>query len=369
MADSSSQTEKERYKSDEEELSIFEAKEMEESMWKKNMSAEFIEHEHWHIMYIIQYSTVSLAYITRMYNPTSKEFTGIDARDSVSKILQEMIDPEVGLITRTKGHKGKYSLTEKAKKMFTFDSDKIGTAPGINEAVRTVTRYYLNKGYFLAIADQKVKKDVYRTDMVAYDYNAKTPISVEIESEMEMNSHSEHVKLNMVKWPNLGFKKCHVWSYSRDLEELYDGLPDGAIKNDITIFIMDRETDEMRIIPHEPEADGKDGAGRGDGRTGINDGRPEDDACQTDAAVQKGAASGPGDAVHDDAAQHDTPQNAQGRPMVPNPWTVGIQPPDAVSYGARQDDSVPHEGAPDDAGPSDTQSGDGRTDVKKQGAA
>ena len=56
---------------------------------------------------IIQHRTVSLAYVTEKYNPTKKEFDGTDARDVVSKILQEMADPEVGLLTRIKNSKGK----------------------------------------------------------------------------------------------------------------------------------------------------------------------------------------------------------------------------------------------------------------------
>ena len=42
--------EKERYKSDDEELSIFDAKEIQENMWRINIAGEFIKHEYWHIM-------------------------------------------------------------------------------------------------------------------------------------------------------------------------------------------------------------------------------------------------------------------------------------------------------------------------------
>ena len=63
------------------------------------------------------------------------------------------------------------------------------------------------KGYFLAVAIQKVRKGKYRTDMIAYDYNAKAPISVEIESEAEMESHPEHVRFNMMKWMELGLQE------------------------------------------------------------------------------------------------------------------------------------------------------------------
>ena len=251
--------EKERYKSDEEELSIFDAKEMQENMWRQHTAAEFIKHEYWHIMSIIQHRTSSLAYVTEKYNPTNKEFDGTDARDVVSKILQEMADPEVGLLTRIKNSKGKerqgkYRLSDKAEKMLYFDPNEIGTSPDIKEAVRIVTKHYLAKGYFLAVAIQKVRKGKYRTDMIAYDYNAKAPISVEIESEAEMESHPEHVRFNMMKWMELGFKKCHIWSYAKNLEGLYDALAEGTVKKSITAFVMDHATDDIKIISSDPES-------------------------------------------------------------------------------------------------------------------
>ena len=246
--------EKERYKSDEEELSIFDAKAVEENRWRQHTAAEFIKHEYWHIMSIIQHRTVSLAYVTEKYNPTKKEFDGTDARDVVSKILQEMADPKVGLVTKDEGRKGKYSLTQKAKDMLYFEPNEIGTSPDIKEAVRNVRQYYLAKGYFLAIAMQKVRKGKYRTDMVAYDYNTKTPISVEIESEAEMESHPEHVRFNMMKWRELGFKKCDIWSYAKNLEELYNALAEGTVKKSITAFVMDHATDDVQIFSSDPES-------------------------------------------------------------------------------------------------------------------
>ena len=106
----------------------------------------------------------------------------------------------------------------------------------------------------MAIAIQKVRKGKYRTDMVAYDYNTKTPISVEIESEAEMESHPEHVRLNMMKWRELGFKKCDIWSYAKNLEELYNALAEGTIKKSITAFVMDHATDDVWIISSDPES-------------------------------------------------------------------------------------------------------------------
>ena len=195
-----------------------------------------------------------MAYVTERYNPTNKEFDGTDARDVVSKILQEMADPKVGLVTKGEGRKGKYSLTQKAKDMLYFDPNEIGTSPDIKEAVRHVTKHYLAKGYFLAVAIQKVRKGKYRTDMVAYDYNTKTPISVEIESEAEMESHPEHVRFNIMKWRELGFKKCHIWSYAKNLEELYNALAEGTIKNATTAFVMDYVTDGVQIFSSDPES-------------------------------------------------------------------------------------------------------------------
>jgi len=75
------------------------------------------------------------------------------------------------------------------------------------------------------------------TDLVAYDYLHDLPISVEIESYSEVDSHPEHVKLNMTKWRDLGFSECHIWSKNAKIQEIYDSLNDDE-KKSVKIFLL-----------------------------------------------------------------------------------------------------------------------------------
>ena len=89
---------------------------------------------------------------------------------------------------------------------------------------RDVFDTYLKKEAFVALASQKIRKDRDRTDLVVYDYDNRMPISVEIESTAEVQSHPEHVRYNMTKWPRLGFEQCHVWSKNPKIAQIFDGL-------------------------------------------------------------------------------------------------------------------------------------------------
>ena len=87
------------------------------------------------------------------------------------------------------------------------------------------------------MANQKVKKGKLRTDLVVYDYVRDIPISVEIESSAEYESHPEHVKLNMVKWKELGFKECHIWSKNAGVQKVHDSLSDEE-KESVKVFVV-----------------------------------------------------------------------------------------------------------------------------------
>lgn len=90
---------------------------------------------------------------------------------------------------------------------------------------------------FVCVASQKVKKGILRTDLVAYDYTTETSISVEVESFIETNSHPQHVKLNMIKWKDLGFSACHVWSKNPKIQDIYEKLTDEE-KENVEIFVV-----------------------------------------------------------------------------------------------------------------------------------
>jgi hypothetical protein len=64
--------------------------------------------------------------------------------------------------------------------------------------------------------------------MIAYDYQNDIAISIEIESTREVSSHPEKVRFNMLKWKELGFAECHVWSKSQKITEIRDNLGNEA---------------------------------------------------------------------------------------------------------------------------------------------
>ena len=52
----------------------------------------------------------------------------------------------------------------------------------------------------------------------------QVPISVEIESSLEVQSHPEHVLYNMIKWKKMGFEQCHVWSENPRIKKIFEGM-------------------------------------------------------------------------------------------------------------------------------------------------
>ena len=198
--------------------------------WLKNISVEHPSHDEW-LIYCILRKESELG----LSNIVDKFKNGTIHRDVMSDILTLMT--EEGKLTKSAGHKGLYSLTSRTKKYFDFTDETIGTAEDIPEMIDRVTNHYITQGIFVCVASQKVRKGVLRTDLVAYDYTTETPISVEVESFIETNSHPQHVKLNMVKWNDLGFSACHVWSKNPKIQDIYEKLTDTE-KENVEIFIV-----------------------------------------------------------------------------------------------------------------------------------
>lgn len=238
---------RESYGSKDDGMSLFDAREEERNLWKKNIDVLVPPRGYWHVILIMQDQIMGLGEITKLYNPGNNPVVGTTSRDHISKLLAGMLKD--GLVAKEDGRKGRYSLTAKAQGMVRFRSREIGTAGDVKEVMRHAVRYYLNKGYFLAMAGQTVRKGQNRTDMVAYDYATDTPISVEIESEAEGKSHLEHVRFNMMKWPELGFRKCHMWSFYSKIGQEYENMKEGKIKANTQIFILDKGDRPMRVIP------------------------------------------------------------------------------------------------------------------------
>ena len=161
---------------------------------------------------------------------------GTTARDTVSGVLQKMHEKEL-LARPQKGSRSHALPYRTRQKYLEFDPAEIGTAEDIPRAMAAATSYYLRNRWFLCVAPQTVRKGRYRTDLVAYDYEHEEAVSVEVESAAETAGHPEHVRLNMQKWQEMGFARCHVWSTHPGIVEEREKLPDELQKN-VQTFVV-----------------------------------------------------------------------------------------------------------------------------------
>ena len=222
---------------------VFKAMYDDSNRWKMFLDADVPKHKHWHVMLMLRNGPLNLKDITELYNPEGHAVAGTLPRDKISAMLRDMV--ERGMLVRESGRSGTYELAKPS--VFSFDSSAVGSASDVAEIVDRVTSYYLDKGCFLAVPANRMYKTGYRVNMIAYDYATSTPIDVEIESEAEMGSHPEHVRFNMLKWPNLGFRACHVWSFHPRVEEEYDRVSE-SLRKDVTVFVAGRGGEETRVI-------------------------------------------------------------------------------------------------------------------------
>ncbi|MDA7953006.1 MAG: type IV secretion system DNA-binding domain-containing protein [Nitrosopumilus sp.] len=201
----------------------------ERSRWLANISVELPDKITWGI-------------ICQLHDGPLRQSDIVDGmrvsnRTQVAPVLQRM--EANGLLSRSgDGRSAPYELTDECiKRYLDIDVSSIGTAPDVAEVAAKAVSEYMNRGSFVAVASQKVVKGRDRTDLVAYDYEKDEAISVEIESESEVQSHPEHVRHNMIKWANLGFSRCHVWSKSPRIREIRDSLDEDE-KERVTIVII-----------------------------------------------------------------------------------------------------------------------------------
>lgn len=146
-------------------------------------------------------------------------------RSEVLNALKEMMCINLVRKTDPKNRMSAYELTADAyTSYFQPKFGEVGSAQDVDRLARTVFESYLKMGMFATVASQRVVRGRHRTDLVAYDYNHRIPISVEIESVSEVRSHPEHVRHNMIKWREMGFGLCHVWSRSPKIRDIYDSL-------------------------------------------------------------------------------------------------------------------------------------------------
>ncbi len=197
------------------------------SKWLENITVSFPTQMEWKIMLMLKESDMRQADMVDRLR--------VQNRSEVLAVLKQMVSDKT-LERINSSRTSPYTLTAKAKKdYFEYDSAEIGTAQDIEVMTKSIVSTYHKKEMFVTMAGQKIRKGQDRTDLVAYDYGSQLAISVEIESESEVNSHREHVRYNMTKWKNMGFDRCHMWSKSPKILKIHDSL-DGEEKKDVRLM-------------------------------------------------------------------------------------------------------------------------------------
>lgn len=230
---------KERHGNAKPQETLLVAKNIDKNKWLQHLDggiAVLPSKTEWQILFVLydRNQPLSLMEIVRICS-------FVQPRDKISKLLKDMLNRNLVEIAE-KIPKGsviiiKYRLTEQSRRQyFNFDYSLIGTANDVPSIIKQAVKYYLQQGYFVGAALQNLKKDNLRTDLIAYDYDNGIPISVEIESCSEVNSHPEHVLLNMQKWKEMGFLQCHVWSTHKKVIEIKERL-EPVTKENVKVFV------------------------------------------------------------------------------------------------------------------------------------
>ncbi len=202
----------------------------EKSMWLGNITVELPPKLEWGIMRLLHENS-------EMQQGELAKGLRVQNRDEVAAALRDMEGR--GIVERTGTVRtSPYRLSKEIERTyFELDHAEVGTAPDVAEVADKAVSAYLKEGLFVAAASQRIKKGRDRTDLVAYDYAREVPISVEIESVSEVDSHPEHVMYNMTKWAKMGFVECHVWSKSPKIKGIREQL-DGEQKKRVSVIVI-----------------------------------------------------------------------------------------------------------------------------------
>jgi hypothetical protein len=212
--------------------SVFSVEEGKKFEWMRRLAVEFRTREEWEIIKLLQKHEGNIRSIT--------EHTKIRRRNKTSQLIGKL--KTEGIITivgsRTMGAvvSHNYTLAPDAKRLYFPESFKtIGRAADVDEISKKAFDFYLGKGFFIGLAKQGGGGDKLAPDMIAYNYQNDAAIAVEIESTVELRGHPEQVRFNMIKWKDLGFSECHVWSKSSTIDEIRIKL--GAEAEKVTVFV------------------------------------------------------------------------------------------------------------------------------------
>ena len=187
--------------------------------WLDNISVQFPTHLEWTVLLILlEKPRQQVDIVSRLR---------VSNRSEVLDVLKALVSRDLVQKTEKNSRTSPYGLTTVARSQyFDYDFHEVGSAEEMEGLTRTVFEEYIGMGAFVTMAPQKIARGRDRTDLVAYDYDNRIPISVELESVSEVQSHPEHVRYNMTKWQKMGFEQCHVWSKNPRIQKIYDGLTD-----------------------------------------------------------------------------------------------------------------------------------------------
>jgi len=171
------------------------------------------------------------------------ERTGID-RSEVSELLDLLREKGWVKVIRAREEKPiLWVLTDEGRKIlppFTADGyDSIGALEA-QELALSARDCYLSKGWYFALArqDPELKRKV---DCVAYDYERRLAVAVEIESSGHVLHHIEQVKQHMMEISP--FEEVHFWAHKEAMEkilELRDRLrPEDQVR--VVVFPVSEE--------------------------------------------------------------------------------------------------------------------------------
>ena len=187
----------------------------------------FFSKDEWPIMVMATEKPRTLKEITGLFQGVTRD----EVRQMCGRMVLDGLLRRVDSTGREADDSRRYSITQEAKsKYMTFDPGKIGNAGDVAALTEEVVAWYLERGYYVAMAKQNLRSDKDRADLVAYNYETGEAISVEIESESELNSHWEQAEKNMTKWPEMGFDRCQAWSYSYKIIDVGKGVARKAVE-------------------------------------------------------------------------------------------------------------------------------------------
>lgn len=201
--------------------------------WIKQLQAELPPRDQWVVLLFLRKQQGNLREIVLGINSND--------RDRTKAVITSLMN--LGLVEgMPSGRVGprtvyRYELSARARDLyFPVSFGSIGSAADIDYVASTAFEHYVSSGFFVGLAIQTARQDRYACDMVAYDYETETAISIEIESVSEAGSHPERVRFNMTKWKELGFSGCHVWSKSGTPEKIR--LSMGTDAEGVTVFTV-----------------------------------------------------------------------------------------------------------------------------------